>query len=217
MQQPHATGERVLALLPAGTQHAGQNLVRARSIPGPVPAPHLAGDHHAANGSFRRIVGGVQPRTVQEREQPQPFMFEMPRQPAVRWVPPACFQHPVQFGFQLSGGDREAVLGDFALLMAVAQLQARFQQILYGSREGQRRLTSPARVPSPGSLWYVDDVVRWQGTDENAERGERESVSFGSKFTVRFTVHFAIRPHGWNRFARRYGLAARTAKSLQDS
>jgi transposase len=37
----------------------------------------------------------------------------------------ARFQHPVQFGFQLSRGDAQAARGDFAPLVAVAQLQAR--------------------------------------------------------------------------------------------
>src|SRR6185369_13956077 len=74
-----------------------------------------------------------------------------------------------------------------------------------------------SRVPSRAHYDMLMDVVRWQGTDANAGRGERASVRFGSKFTVRFTVHFAIRPHGWNGFARRYGLAAKTAKSLPDS
>ena len=86
----HATAtparKSVLALLPAGAQHADQDLLRARSFPGPVPAPHLAGDHHAADGSFRRIVGGIQTGTVQEGEQPEPFMFEMARQSLVRRI-----------------------------------------------------------------------------------------------------------------------------------
>jgi hypothetical protein len=138
MQQLHTARESVLALLPAGAQHAGQDLLCARSFPGPVSAPHLAGDHHAADRAFRRIVGGVQSRTVQEREQPRQFMFEMTRQPAVRRVPTACFQHPVQLGFQFSRGDAQAALGDLAPIIAVAQLQARLQQILYRSREGQR-------------------------------------------------------------------------------
>lgn len=56
------------------------------------------------DGAFRRIVGGVQARTVQEREQPQPFMFEMLCQPAVRCVLTVRSQHPVQLGFQLSRG-----------------------------------------------------------------------------------------------------------------
>ena len=55
------------------------------------------------------------------------------------------------------------------------------------------------------------------GTDERRVGGGRASVSFGSKSSVRFTVHFAIRLHGWNGFARRYGRAANTAKSLLDS
>src|SRR5256885_2690989 len=66
-------------------------------------------------------------------------MFEMACQPAVRRVAAARFQHPVQFGFQLSGSGPHAVLGDLAALMAVAQLQARLQQVLYGSWKGQRR------------------------------------------------------------------------------
>ena len=60
-------------------------------------------------------------------------MFEMARQPAVRRVPTARLQHPVQLGFQLSGSRPHAVLGDLAARMAVSQLQARLQQMLYGA------------------------------------------------------------------------------------
>jgi len=47
----------------------------------------------------------------------------------------------------------------------------------------------------------------------DAGRDEHLNGGFGPKFAV----HFAIRPHGWNGFARRYRLAAKTAKSLPDS
>src|SRR5215469_8632135 len=63
----------------------------------------------------------------------------MPRQSAVRRVPAAGFQHPLQPSFQFPGGDAQAALGDLAPLMAVAQFQARLQQTLYRSWEGQRR------------------------------------------------------------------------------
>jgi hypothetical protein len=66
-------------------------------------------------------------------------MCEMTRQPSVRRIPAACSQHPVQLGLQFSGGDAQAALVDLALFIAVAQLQSRLQQILYRSREGQRR------------------------------------------------------------------------------
>jgi hypothetical protein len=75
------------------------------------------------NRAFRSVVGGVQPRTRQEGEQPRPFVFEMTRQPVVRRIPAACFQHPIQLGFQLSHGDAQAALQDVALLITVAQLQ----------------------------------------------------------------------------------------------
>jgi len=42
-------------------------------------------------------------------------------------------------------------------------------------------------------------------------------LALGPRLTVRFTFHFAIRPHGLDGFARRYGLAAGTVKSLPDS
>src|SRR5215468_4370992 len=66
-------------------------------------------------------------------------MSEVTCQSMVCWIPAACFQHPLQLGFESSGGDAQAALGDLALLITVAQLQARLQQILYSSREGQRR------------------------------------------------------------------------------
>src|ERR1700686_3791120 len=77
-------------------------------------------------------------------------MFEMTSQPTVRRVPAARFQHPVQFGFQLSGSGPHAVLGDLAPLLAVAQFQPRLKQMLDGSWEGPRRRRSELRhLPAP--------------------------------------------------------------------
>ena len=119
-QQSHAARKSVFALLPAGAEHTHQDLLSARSFPGPVPAPHLTGDHHAADGAFRRIVGGVQSRTAQKREQPQQLMFEMTRQPPVGCIPATWFQQPFQLGFQFSGGAAQAARGDLTPLMTVA-------------------------------------------------------------------------------------------------
>jgi hypothetical protein len=47
-QRPHAAREGVLALLLAGAEHTGQDLLRVRALPSAVPAPHLARDHHTA-------------------------------------------------------------------------------------------------------------------------------------------------------------------------
>ena len=98
------------------------------------------GDHHAADRPFRRIIGGVQPRTVQEGEQPEQFMFEVTRQPMVRQVPAARFQHPVQFGFQFSGCGPQAVLGDLPL--------GDLDQPLAGGRRGalRRRVVQQPRA-----------------------------------------------------------------------
>src|ERR1700726_1029746 len=93
-QQPHHTGKSVLPLLPAGAQHAHQDLLGACALPGPVSAPYLACDDHAPDGSLGRIVGGIQTGTVEEGEYPGPFMIEMTRQSLVRRILVDGIQHP---------------------------------------------------------------------------------------------------------------------------
>ncbi len=66
-------------------------------------------------------------------------------------------------------------------------------------------------------LDYLDNQDGEKRGQKTVRDEERRTVTFGPGLTVRFTVHFAIRPHGWNGFARLYGLAAKSAKSLQDS
>jgi len=94
-------------------------------------------------------------------------MCEMTRQPSVRRIPAACSQHPVQLGFQFSRGDAQAALADLAPFIAVAQLQSRLQQILYRSREGQRRRR--------GDVHHLPATIQQMGQTALMER-ELESV-----------------------------------------
>ena len=61
--------EGIFALLPAGAQNAGQNLIRSGAIPRAVATPGLAGHHHHSDGPLAYIVGGLQTGTTQKREQ----------------------------------------------------------------------------------------------------------------------------------------------------
>jgi len=105
-QQSHAARNSVLALLPA----VRNTLTRICCVRAPsqvrFPAPHLAAITmpRIARSAVLLVASS---RTVQEREQPQQFMVRDDA-PADGWlVPAARFQHPVQFGFQLSRGDAQ--------------------------------------------------------------------------------------------------------------
>src|ERR1700722_991109 len=94
-------------------------------------------------------------------------MLKVTRQPAVRRVSTARFQHPIQFGFQLSDSDPQAMLGDLAALMALSQRQARLEQLLYGSWEGPR--------PWRSDLCHLAAALQQMGQATLMER-ELESV-----------------------------------------
>jgi hypothetical protein len=77
-------------------------------------------------------------------------MFEMTRQPPVRRIPVACFQHPVQFRLHSPGGAAQAMLGDLAPLISIPQLEARLEQMPHRQGKGGRRRGSDLRhLPAP--------------------------------------------------------------------
>src|ERR1039457_2471690 len=72
--------ESVFALLPASAQDARQNLLRPSTLPSPVATPGFASHHHQTNRRLNEVVGGWNPRTVQEREQVGLLMLQVARQ-----------------------------------------------------------------------------------------------------------------------------------------
>jgi hypothetical protein len=58
-----------MPLLPARPPHRHQHGLRPRTYPGPVAVPDLAQDDAEADRQLGPLVGGIQPRHTQDRDQ----------------------------------------------------------------------------------------------------------------------------------------------------
>ena len=65
----HQLGEGVFALLPAGAENAGQYLMRAGTVGRTIASPGFASHRHQPDGPLGEVIGGMQARTAQKREQ----------------------------------------------------------------------------------------------------------------------------------------------------
>lgn len=60
-------------------------------------------------------------------------MCQVTRQPLVGRVSVRMLYHSIQFGFQPPGGRPQAMLGEFALLVTISQLEPALEQALHSN------------------------------------------------------------------------------------
>ena len=123
-EQIHEEGEDVFTLLVASAERAHQNLLRACAVLGAIAAPDLACHHRRTDRLFGSMVGGVQSRAVEKREQMRPFMAQVLGQPPnpPRALPAAA--KPLILTCSFNTGYDQASL-DLNNLMVQAQQQCK--------------------------------------------------------------------------------------------
>src|ERR1035438_9543431 len=124
----HQLGEGVFALLPAGAENAGQYLMRAGTVGRTIASPGFASHRHQPDGPLGEVIGGMQARTAQKREQMGLLMAQVFGQSLVVRAAKVSIQQAVQLDFQAPTGHRQAMRGNLALLVAISQSEALRQQ-----------------------------------------------------------------------------------------
>ena len=96
----HQLGEGVFALLPAGAENAGQYLMRAGTVGRTIASPGFASHRHQPDGPLGEVIGGMQARTAQKREQMGLLMAQVFGQSLVVRAAKVSIQQAVQLDFQ---------------------------------------------------------------------------------------------------------------------
>src|ERR1022692_4627945 len=131
----HQLGEGVFALLPAGAENAGQYLMRAGTVGRTIASPGFASHRHQPDGPLGEVIGGMQARTAQKREQMGLLMAQVFGQSLVVRAAKVSIQQAIQVDFQAPSGHRQAMRGNLALLVAISQSEALLQQCF--NRQGE--------------------------------------------------------------------------------
>ncbi len=152
-------------LLAAGLENTEQNALCARSSRGAVAAPHLAGDHHGANGLFGAPVGGFQTRTVQESEQRVALARQMPRQALILRRPAWHREQAIHARFQAATGHGQPMGTDSTLVAPRTQPQRRLQHLVHGERKMGDGATTD-RDHLPAAAQQMGQTALMHGTGE---------------------------------------------------
>jgi len=128
-------------LLTASLENAEQDALGTRPGRSTVAAPHLAGDHHGANGLLGAPVGGLQAGTVQESEQCVALPAEVVGQAPIARGTVGAEEQTIHLRFQTATGHRQPVCADLALVAPRTQSQRRLQNLLHRPRK-MRHLAS---------------------------------------------------------------------------
>src|SRR5437867_7533144 len=148
-------GEGIDGVLMAGAQHAHQDLLRASTVGGSTPSPHLADHRRRPDCLLGAVVRRVQPRTLQVREQEFELPVEMSGESAILLRPIVWAQEPLELGLQSAGGYDQAVFGYLPAGKAIPQSKSLLQDGLDLEREAHRRYRSTL----DDSIAAVDDVA----------------------------------------------------------
>ena len=151
----------------AGTYDAGEDLLGVGALAGAVAAAHLADDDGGSDGLFGALVGGVDRRVPEEREDGGEFAGQMGGKALGVVQRRRVVDQPAEPGEQSAAGGGQTVVAQTAGVAPVAQREAGLQDVVgAGDRSGgENRPSSSAGLLAPSSEDHSDHsthVVRYR-------------------------------------------------------